>query len=146
MNKIRTIIDNKRGATVVLLTVLIMSSILTVALSLGSVVINGLKVSKDQANATQAYFAAEAGAEKFLWEVRKNNFDPTTSSPACSSDEYISADFLGCENTIDPLARSTSTNGSSFYIFYEYPVVNATTTLTNFGEYKGTRRAVKLKY
>jgi hypothetical protein len=143
MNNLKKILTNKRGATLLMITLLIMTSILTVGLSLGSVVINGLKVSKTQANATQAYFAAEAGAEKFLWEVRKGVFDPPTGKPTCEDGEYINTGFDGCVGTEQ---RSTLFDGAEYYILYNYDTVDATTTLTNFGEYRGTRRAVRLVY
>lgn len=141
MNNFRKILLNKSGSTIILITLLIMASILTVALSLGSIVTNGLKASRSQANATNAYFAAEAGAERVLWEIRKGTFEPET---VCSSNQYIFNDFTGCNSTILPSTTFILGNGSSFYI--HYATSTATTTLKSFGEYKGTRRAVELKY
>ena len=142
MNSYKKIFKDKRGATLLLITLLIMTSILTVGLSLGSVVINGLRVSVNQANATQAYFAAEAGAENFLWSVRKNSFDPASGTPTCEDGEYINTSFDGCLGTEQK--TTLFVNGPEFYIFYE--INGSTTTITNFGEYRETRRAVQLAY
>lgn len=128
-----------------MITILVMASILTVALSLGSVVINGLKASNTQANATKAYFAAESGAERILWEVRKNDFDPATTTPViCIDGQYFLNDFSACGNNIDATTITNQSNNSLFYILYGVDM--ATTTLTGFGEFAGTRRAIQLQY
>ncbi len=138
MNKMFTkIIKNKKGGATIMITVMIMASILTVSMSLASVVINGLKVSSNQANATKAYFAAEAGVEQYLWEVRQNSFDPTLS--CSSSGDYITNNYSGCGGI------TTFNLGSAEYYNY-YLLAAPTTTLTSFGEYEDTRRAVQLRY
>ena len=118
---------------------------LTVSLSLGNVVINGLRVSRNQANATQAYFAAEAGAEKFLWMVRKGTlgipFEP--SDAGCpNTGWYILDDFTGCNSSAE--RTELFIDGPEFYISYEFAI--STTTIRNFGEFRDTRRVVQLKY
>ena len=147
MNKIfkKILNDNKGGATI-MITVMIMMTILTVSFSLSNVVINGLRVSVNQANATKAYYAAESSAEQFLWEIRKNGFDPEFVVPPalCVDQEYVFDDFSGCDSTLDASTVFDLTSGASFYIFYEF--ATPTTTITNFGEYKDTRRAVRLVY
>lgn len=133
------IIKDKRGGATIMVTVMIMASILTVSMSLASVVINGLKVSSNQANATQAYFAAEAGVEQYLWGVRKNSFDPVSAGCVASGD-YVTNDYSGCGGA----ATTTMANGAKYY---EHYVLNTpTTTISSFGIYKDTRRAVRLKY
>ena len=133
--------SNQKGATIIMITILVMTSILAVGLSLSNIVVNGLKVSRTQANATQAYFAAEAGAERILWEIRKDSFDPWDSG-CNNTNNYINPSFDACVGTV-PLAMNSLTVGE-FYI--RYATTTATTTLSNFGLYKGTRRSVQLKY
>lgn len=157
MNNIfKKIKSDERGVAIIMITLLIMASILTAALSLGSVVINGLRTSNTQQNATQAYFAAESAAERILWETRKNGFDPKTSG--CDSGQYIRRNFAPpppptCQDNPNGQALTTKTVDGSpldFYIMYEYeqdlePTISST-TFSNFGEYRGTRRAVRLIY
>lgn len=132
---------NQKGATIIMITILVMTSILAVGLSLSNIVVNGLKASRTQANATQAYFAAEAGAERILWEIRKDAFDPWDSG--CNNvNQYINTNFDGCVGTFPPPMNSLTI--ADFYI--RYGTTTPTTTLSNFGLYKGTRRSVQLTY
>ena len=145
MNNYTKIIKNQKGSTIIMITLLVMASILTVSLSLSNVVINGLKSSLNQANATKAYFAAETGAERVLWEIRKK--EPTSFDPwddGCTNlNNYILNTFDGCEGA-SGLNHKNNYGDALFYI--NYATSTPTTTLTIFGEYKGTRRALKLKY
>jgi hypothetical protein len=67
MNKI---FSNKKG-TALLMTVLILNSILIVSLAIAQIVFSGVKMGNKEALSTKAYFAAETGAERVLWEFRK---------------------------------------------------------------------------
>ena len=144
MNKIfRKILKNNKGGTTIMITVMIMMTILTVSFSLSNIVTNGLKVSVNQTNATKAYYAAESGAEQYLWEVRQNAFYPE-NGPICFDEEYVLTNFTGCSLPLNATNTFNLSNGASFYVFYEFNT--PTTTVTNFGEYKGTRRAIQIAY
>ena len=76
---------NNKGATILIISVLVLSSILIVTLTASEVIRNNIIMSRDQYNSTKAYFAAEAGAERVLWEIMKNGFDTST----CASNDYV---------------------------------------------------------
>ena len=59
-----------------MLTVLILSSTLGATLAVSEIVRNGLLMGSTQYHSTQAYFAAEAGAEKILWEMLERDVLP----------------------------------------------------------------------
>ena len=63
-----------RPGSALILTMFIMSGMLLVAMSGAYVVFLGIKAGGIQAQSTKAYYAAEAGAEKLLFEIRKNNY------------------------------------------------------------------------
>ncbi len=144
MNNIyKKIKSDRRGVAIIMITILIMASILTAALSLGSVVINGLRVSNVQQNATQSYFAAEAGAERALYETRKNGFEP--ENVGCITNDYFEeTSFNSCVTAQADGEFLLSTDGLKYYV--EYATTSTSTILNSFGEYKGTRRAVKISY
>ncbi len=48
--------------------------ILLSALTASSLMSSGIKMSGTQMRSTQAFFAAESGAERVLWEWRKNDW------------------------------------------------------------------------
>ena len=145
MNKVyKKILNNNKGGATIMITVMIMMTILTVSFSLSSVVVNGLRVSVNQANATRAYYAAESAAEQYLWRVRQDTLDPSNNGCPIFG-EYINTllDGDGC-SSLGITTISFQTNGANFYSSYEFST--PTTTIVNFGEYKDTRRAVKLTY
>lgn len=62
-------LQNQRGSAL-LMTVLILAGIITVALNTGSVVLSGTILSGVQERSTLAFYAAESGAERFLYDAR----------------------------------------------------------------------------
>jgi hypothetical protein len=61
----------KKSGTALLMTILILNSIILVALSAAKIIVSGVRESGTQSKSTKAYFAAEAGAERMLYEYRK---------------------------------------------------------------------------
>lgn len=64
-------IDIQCGATTILLSFLVMSIILIIALAAAGVVIFQIRMSKGIANSVPAFFGADAAAEKCLYQTRK---------------------------------------------------------------------------
>ncbi len=85
---------NQQGA-ILLLALLIMSGLVIGGFTLGSVVINELRQSRQLDQAIVAYYAAESGAEKLLFDWRETGCTtcPTNtqlfSNPACSESSTI---------------------------------------------------------
>jgi hypothetical protein len=57
--------------TALLMTVLILNSILLISLATAQLIVNGVKNSGTQSRSTEAYFSAESGSERVLYEYRK---------------------------------------------------------------------------
>lgn len=94
--KLRELRGDERGGTALMLVVLILAGALFVSLSISDIVRNGLVMSRDRVYSTKAFFAAEAGAERVLYEIRKGGF---FDSNICGSDydfcfdDYDSASY-----------------------------------------------------
>ena len=136
-------IKNQKGGTIILMTFLILISILTVSMAVANIAISELRMGGAQTHSTKANFAADAGAERFLYEVIKNNFSPW--GPACDpiTDKYI--DFTAipvakCDSAPHPLQLS---NGS------EVDVIYASTTakiIRSEGRFQETKRNIELEF
>jgi hypothetical protein len=81
----------RKSGTALLMTILILNSILLISLAAAKLIISGVKESGTQSLSTKAYFAAEAGAERILYEYRhgtnkcgKFGFATTTCSFAAN--------------------------------------------------------------
>lgn len=70
MRKSKTL---KRG-TALLMTILILNTIVVISLAAAKLVTGGVRMSGTQARSTKAFFAAESGAERVLWEWRNNGW------------------------------------------------------------------------
>jgi Tfp pilus assembly protein PilX len=64
-------LKSRQAGTALLMTILILNSIILISLAAAKLVVSGVKMSGTQAQSTKAYFAAEAGAERVLYEYRK---------------------------------------------------------------------------
>ncbi|PKM87090.1 hypothetical protein CVU83_03400 [Candidatus Falkowbacteria bacterium HGW-Falkowbacteria-2] len=117
---------NQKGSAV-LLTLFILSGIMLIVFGGASVVIAGLKMGGIQSQSTRAYFAAEAGAERLLYDFRKTTMYETT-------------DLEGTENVY---GTTTLSIGSSYIINYDHfaPII-----FTSIGSYQNTKRSVELNF
>lgn len=129
------IIKNNHG-TALIMTILILTSILVVTLAASDLIVPGIKMSRTQERSTKAYFAAEAGAERILWEVRKNFFDDSL----CIIGDYIDFDTATCDSSEHNYSLS---NNASYSVTYDSgpPVA-----FTSKGVYLGTNRSVEVSY
>lgn len=77
MNKIKK--EGQKG-TALLMSVLILNTIIFVSLAVSQIGFSSIKMGRNEIISTKAYFAAEAGAERILWEFRKGScsIDPQT--------------------------------------------------------------------
>ena len=121
-----------------MMALLILTSILAVSLGAADLVMSGLKMSGTQARSIIAYFAAEAGAESILWEIRKNGFDTS----ACAINDYVnfSVDPAECINSEQV---QNLTNKASYSVIY---TSNSPIAFMSIGGYSGVRRVVEISY
>lgn len=81
------------------MTVLMLSGVLTVALSSASLVVSRLVANRTQTYSTKAFFASEAGVERSLWELRKNNFDFSGCADQGECLDFSNGGCADCDNT-----------------------------------------------
>ena len=117
------IFKNKKG-TALLMTILILNSILVIALAASRIITVGVKISGTQVRSTKAYFAAESGGERALWEWRKNG--------------YV---FPGSD-TLNVFSGSLDNNSSYVVDFAESSGI---VTFTSTGEFSSIKRSVEIE-
>jgi len=126
-----------------MITMLIMTSLMVVTMGISSVLLAGIKMGGAQVRSTKAFFAAEAGAERTLWEIRKNGFDPNDIGDPCVRGEYINLDTdpASCDAGVHEYELP---NFAKYYIIFESGAPN--TIIKNYGEYLGTKRTIEIMY
>lgn len=113
---------NKPGSALIL-TMFILAGMMIVAFTGSYIVLVGIRTSGVQYQSTQAYFAAEAGAEKLLYKLRRG--------------EMILEDV-----SEQALLNGAFNSGASFNVFYinRVPII-----CESIGEYQKTKRSVELR-
>jgi len=111
----------------VLLTLLILSSILVVTLGAADLVAAGIKMNRQTGYSGLAFFAAEAGLERTLWEIRQNNYSlPDGNGP------------------VTLFNKTPLTNDSSYTVVFSRE--DGDIVLTSSGKYLEVQRAVEGTY
>jgi hypothetical protein len=139
--------SNNRGGTIILLTVLILTSVLTITLISSDIVRAGIKMSRSQMNSTKAYFAAEGGAERFLWDLRKEGIDPTL---ICFDNKYFcfnssNGSITDCDDTCDNGDVNMQEFEYGSYKLY-YSLDGIYTNIKSYGLYSDVQRVVQVSY
>jgi hypothetical protein len=117
-------LSKDRGGSALLMSILILAGFLLSTLTASELVLKGLNMGETQFNSTRAYFAAEAGAEQSLWEVRHDGY----GLPATSTDAIFSG-VLG--------------NEAEYQVDY---TASSTVIFNSIGRYKGVARNVEVEY
>ena len=132
-----------------MITVMILSSVIVIIMGAASLVVQGIRASRNQEFSTTAYFAAEAGAERALWEIRKNDFTFT----GCASSDCIRFDSAYCQPlTFSDVCCSPCTDNSTKNVIgnAEYQLKYSTSTtetiLLSSGNYSGITRSVQISF
>ncbi len=102
---------NQKGAVTIVMTILILNIIFVISAGVSALMVSQLKTSRQSGNSVIALYAAEAGVEYILYDVRKNG-----RSSAFSVGVNLS-------------------NGASFLAEYD-----GSNTVTSIGTYNGTNR------
>lgn len=118
------ITKNKQGV-ILLLTLFILSGLLIITLAAADLVLTGLKMNNLTGYSNLAFFAAEAGLERSLWESRKNSFS------------------LPNDNQTGLFAQSLG-NNSSYSV--DYAISPPDVTFKSIGSYRGVKRSVASTY
>jgi hypothetical protein len=159
-NRFKKLLVNKEGSAI-FLVVLLLAGVLTISLGAADLIVSGAKMGKVQYDSTKAYFASEAGAEKLLYDVRRNIdlFEPENelacdtsnnsinvyvdfyTTPASCQQNILNCTNLDCKDVL-------SSNNSSFYVEY-YSFDNLSTTpikFKSFGSFRDTKRSVEVTF
>jgi Tfp pilus assembly protein PilX len=131
MNNYRKTLNTfHRAGTALLMTILILNSIILISLAAAKLVVSGVKMSGAQAKSTKAYFAAEAGAERILYEYRQ------THGNGCDYSEDQSFEANCHFNKI-------LFNNSSYQVDYS---AGSNVIFISAGAFSGLRRTVQLDF
>lgn len=114
--------------TSLLLTLLILTAVLSIALGVAGLMLGEIKISREVPKSLRAYYAAEAGIERSLYDARKGaGASDIGSPPSCSGGGAVCLDGSDTCYSVD-----VTTGG--------------TIIIKSYGCYKGTRRAVEVSY
>lgn len=111
--------SNQKGAVAIILTLLILSVISTIGFGISAIMYNQIEISRQSGESVIAFYAADAGAEKCLYEVRKN---AAVNCPYTDVALDFSADAT----------YTTTYNGSNL--------------ITSVGKFKNTSRKIELSW
>jgi len=109
----------QKGVISILLSILILSVVLVIALGISFLMLQQIKMSGQIGHSVVAFYAAEAGAERCLYEVRKNGAS-------------------SCPFSDVPLDFNSNAKYSTSY--------NGLNTITSIGQFFGTSRKVELTW
>jgi 5-bromo-4-chloroindolyl phosphate hydrolysis protein len=112
-----------------ILTMFILAGMLVVALSGSYIIVAGIKAGGTQAQSTKAYFAAEAGLEDILYQVRKENL-PHTKENVNTETPIIMGDL-----------ESTGVSYKEYFTGY-----TPTRVFVSVGEYQSAKRSVEANF
>src|SRR3989344_1192464 len=135
MNRMKKITNNKKG-TALLMTLMVLTSALTVALGAANLVTQGIIMSRTQTQSTKAFFAAEAGAERALWILRKGVFSDSNCNSGAN--KYIRFNQNQCGSYIQSVYNLS--NGAFYYVEYDS---GAEITFNSNGVFQDTKRRVE---
>jgi hypothetical protein len=130
-SRLRKNLFKERG-TALLMTILILNSIILVALSASKLIVSGVKESGTQSKSTKAYFAAEAGAERMLYEYRKG-------TNTCGNSSFATSTCVFAKNL---------TGGGSYNVYWKKGSNDIGSTLVFYsaGTYLDLRRSVEIDF
>ncbi len=96
-----------------ILTISILSGLLALALGISTLLVREMKLSQEIANSGIAYGAADAGIERFMYGVNKEDLDPTTcqcGTSNCYTDILSNdASYIVCTKKTTPPVEIKST-------------------------------------
>lgn len=123
-NILRKIKQTEKSGSALALTMFILAGMLMVAMSGSTVILLGLKAGGIQAQSTKAYYNAESGIEKILWELNQNGFE------------------LPAPSLVEALFNEPMREGN-YQIYYTNfdPII----IFTSVGEFQQTKRSVQVR-
>lgn len=120
--KILKLAKNQKGATAILISVVLLSIILAIALSVANIMVAQIRMAGEISNSIPAFYAADAAAEKCLFQIRK------TKGVECD-DSLVAKTVFTLDNGATAEGQKT--------------LVNQIQSSGNFG---GTKRSAELNW
>lgn len=118
----------QKGASL-FLALIIMILLLAIGLGISAILVGQLKMVKGMGNSVVAIYAADTGIERILYEIRKEDYDPSTCKPTPCQTPF-SGTVLGGEATY------------TTYIQNIGPPIK----IQSVGKYKEIKRAIEISY
>lgn len=119
--------NKQRGASL-LLVLLILTAILAIAFGVTGLMLGEIKISREVPRSLRAYYAAEAGIERSLYDIRRGSgANDIGSPPSCVGGGAVCLDGSATCYSVDIVP------GDPFVI-------------KSYGCFKGVRRAIEVSY
>jgi len=119
--------NNENGQAALLMILIVMSMLLFIGLFLTNAVLKQIKMTKNAEQFTQAYFLADTGTERVLYEIKNGSID--------LNDFSVGDDLFGGDVNI------TGLGSFGAVLMDDSPLVIKIT-----GVYKNTARAIELSW
>jgi len=100
---------SQQGAISILLAVLLLTELSVIGLGIATLTVKQLRMSRQVGQSVVAYYAAEAGAERCLYDVRKSGAVSCPYTDVSLSDAKYSTSYNGSD-TITSIGQFESTN------------------------------------
>jgi hypothetical protein len=140
----------QRG-TALLMTIMLLNSILIVALGASSLVNAGVLIGRAQGRSVVSFFAAEAGSERVLWEIRKNNSSLEECDTNVSAPNYKIVDFsedpaICSDSVIPPSGPFLNLLAPPIQYYVKIATTSPNMKIQSIGSYLKVNRTVELMY
>lgn len=160
-NKLKKFKQNQLGFGAILVTMFVLSFILIVSLTASQIVETGLKMGQTQLNSTKAFFAAEAGAERILNDIRNNGYDIKLECPDAedAAGDFICFDSSNPDDINSAVCRDNDSCSAGETLYYGFDnqtryylnfrkISSTTLSVTSRGEYREgeNQRAIQVQY
>ena len=137
------IFKNEKGISV-LMSVIMLSSILVVALGVSEILSKSLQTSRISSRSSIAYLAAETGAERLLYMAKNSLLNESYFESNCL-DDYIDLDTPDCDT--DKVHYIDLSNADYYYrVKYSKDPVTGFHIFTSIGFFYNTRRSIEIRY
>lgn len=126
LRKILGFFTGQQSGSALILTMFILAGMMMVAFGGAYLVLLGLKTGGIQSQSTKAYYGAEAGAERLLWELRQNGWVYNAPGP--------NSVFEGSLPDI----------GANYKVYFPgYPPTSL--IFDSVGEFRNTKRSIEIQ-
>lgn len=113
--------QRENGSSAIILTVLVLAVILVIGFGLANLTINQIKMSRQSVRSDLAYFAADAGMERGLYEVRKG------TGPIFDNPGVVTTETLG--------------NGAVYEVIWD-----GANIISSLGKFQGANRKIRASW